>query len=443
MSINRSRRWAPPARAFIIGEGLPSSLMRVLRIDSWDGRPGGAQEYVRTVADRLAALGHPQRLLQVVSEPRPEARPDERVVVVPAAGIRRRTADLWAAPSFERALREELGSFRPELIHLHHFDALFGPLARILDDVDVPIVFTAHDTELVCPISTLLRPGNVVCDGGVRLRCLFTGCDVGLGGPFNLWQTRVFDRRVQPNVRAFLCPSLRLTQYLYDNGYRPAVHLPPFVELPAEIPSAPYPFPAGEPPTVGFLGRLEPYKGVQVLLEAVRALGPRHPGLTLQVAGEGPYRPALETLAGTLGLSDRVRFLGDVRGPAKEAFFRGIHVLAVPSVAWENFGFVAVEGLARGRPVVATDFGGLPDIVQDRESGRLVPVADAPALAEGIHDLLSDLPRAEGWALEGRRRVLDRFTPQRHLTALLAVYEAVLRGDRLDSRLGVPVDAAR
>ena len=408
--------------------------MRILRIDSWDGRSGGAQEYVRTVSDRLARLGHPQRLLQVVSEPRPGARDDERVVELPARGLRRRAEDLVAAPEFERRLAAELRDFRPDLIHLHHFDAVFGPMARGLERAGVPLVFTAHDTELVCPISTLLRPGNVVCDGGVRMRCLFTGCHVGLGGPYNLWQASVFGRQVQPKVRAFLCPSLRLTRYLYDNGFRPAIHLPPFVELPPDVPSAAYPMPPADPPTVGYLGRLESYKGVQVLLAALRELAGRWPDVRLDVAGEGPYRPRLERLAHDLGIDARVRFLGDVRGAAKEEFFRGIHLLAVPSVAWENFGFVAVEGLARGRPVVATDFGGLPDIVQDHESGRLVPVADATALSAALSDVLSDLGRARAWGLEGRRRVLEAFTPERHVAALVEVYEAVVRGEPLASR---------
>ncbi len=95
---------------------------------------------------------------------------------------------------------------------------------------------------------------------------------------------------------------------------------------------------------------------------------------------------------------------------------------------------MAVEGLARGRPVVATDFGGLPDIVQDHESGRLVPVADATALSAALSDVLSDLGRARAWGLEGRRRVLEAFTPERHVAALVEVYEAVVRGEPLASR---------
>ena len=403
--------------------------MRVLRIDSWDGQRGGAQEYVRSVSDELAARGHPQRLLNLVSRETGVVQPDERYLRIPGSGGSRRARDLLPDEEFAGAFREEIATFRPDLIHLHHFDALFGSIGRAIDRSSLPVVFTAHDAELVCPISTLIRPGNVVCDGGVRFRCLFTGCHVGLGGPYNLWQTRRFDADVAPKVRAFLCPSVLLARYLDSNGYRPAVHLAPFVRLPPDVPREPYPLPPpGGPPTVGFLGRLEPYKGLQVLLEAACRLRGRFPNLIVDVAGDGPYRETLADRARSLGIADTIRWRGDLRGEAKESWFRGLDLLVVPSTAWENFGFVALEALSRGRPVVATNFGGLPDIVQDGETGRLVPVGDASALAEAIGSLLGDRERLAQFAAEGRRRALARFRPEEHVERLLEIYRNVVAG---------------
>jgi glycosyltransferase involved in cell wall biosynthesis len=330
-------------------------------------------------------------------------------------------------------------TFSPDLIHLHRFDAMFTPIARAVSALEIPVVFTAHDAELVCPISTLIRPGGVVCEGGVRPRCMFTGCRVGWGLPYNLWQTQVFDRELAPRIAAYLCPSTLLATYLHENGYRPAIHLPPFARIPESIRAGPYPPPrASEPPTIGYLGRLEPYKGVQDLLRAVTLLAPTEPGVRLTVAGDGGYRGTLERLAHDLGISERVSWRGDLRGADKEAWFRTIDVLAVPSNAWENFGLVALEALTRGRPVVATDFGGLPDVVQNGETGRLVPVSDPPALAEALAEILADRGRAAAWALEGRRRALERFTPELHVERLLAVYRAVLA----HRPFGSPMEAA-
>lgn len=408
--------------------------MRVLRLDSWDGRPGGAQEYVRAVSDELAARGHPQRVLQIVSDPPPVPRPDERRFLVPPAGAGRVAGDLRNDARFREFLDAEAREFHPDLIHLHHFEARFETIGRWIRDASVPVVFTAHDAELVCPISTLIQPGGVICDGGVRLRCLGTGCKVGWGGPYNLWQTRVFDRMVRDRVSAFICPSTLLTRYLDANQYRPAVHLAPFVRLTDDVRNGHAEPPAADrPPVVGFIGRLEAYKGVQDLLVAAALLRTTVPGFALDVAGDGPYRTSLERQAIELGLGESIRWRGDLRDAAKDEWFRSIRVLAVPSRAWENFGFVAVEGLAHARPVVATDFGGLPDIVQDRFSGRLVPVQDPARLAAALRELLADPARAAEMGRHGRDRTLREFTPEKHLEGLLSIYTRVLAGEPLRS----------
>lgn len=420
----------PAGRAFITRAALgPRVGLKVLRVDSWSGRPGGGQEYVRSVADEMAARGHEQRLLQITDWRPSIGRPDEIVILRPQGRLRQLGQDVVDDPALRAAFREELSSFRPDLVHLHHFDASFGPLARLLAATQVPLVVTAHDAELVCPISTLVRPGNVVCDGGVRTRCLFTGCHVGAGGPYNLWQTFRFDREVAPRVRAFLAPSTRLREYLHANGYRPAVHLPPFARIPEALRrAAPPPPPDGAPRRVGFIGRLERYKGVHDLLEAFATLAPKYPSLRLDVAGDGPEQAAMAARARARGIADRVDFRGHLEREEKESWYRSVELVVVPSNTWENFGLVALEALTRTRPVVATDFGGLPDVVQDGASGRLVPLGDATALAAAIASLLDDPAGARRLGEEGRRRSLARFTPERHVDRLLAVYGAVLAG---------------
>lgn len=409
--------------------------MRIFRIDNWDGAPGGAQDYVREVTAELTARGHETRVIQLT---------DGAVAVPPPVGLQvptttRRGArfrqDVFLDRGYRDLLERELRDFHPDLISLHHFDARFATVARVLARQRVPIVMANHDAELVCPISTLVQPGNVVCDGGVRVRCLFTGCRVGWGGPYNLLQTRAFDAWLRDRIRAYLCPSRSLTTYLDSNGYRPAIHLPSFARIPPEVRAAAVPPPdPSTPPTVGYLGRLEWYKGVHDLLRALVPVRASVPDVRLDIAGAGPARGTLERLAASLGVSDRVTFRGPVSGPAKEAWFRAVHVVAVPSNMWENFPLVALEALTRGRPVVATQIGGIPDIVDDGASGVLVPIGNPPALAEALVRLLKDPPRAQAMGAAGRARTLARFTPEAHVARLLAVYDAVLAGRDLASR---------
>lgn len=152
---------------------------------------------------------------------------------------------------------------------------------------------------------------------------------------------------------------------------------------------------------VGYGGRLAPHKGVDVLLEAVAADRRLH----LVVAGAGPQDAELRARAGRPDLAGRVEFAGAVSKPDLPDLYRGLDVLAIPSLTtagWiEQFGRVAVEAMACGTPVVASDSGALPDVV--RGAGLLAPPGDPTALAEalgraGTDKRLSATMRREGIA---------------------------------------------
>lgn len=140
-------------------------------------------------------------------------------------------------------------------------------------------------------------------------------------------------------------------------------------------------------PTIGYIGRLEPYKGVDVLLRAAA----KHPNWRIRITGDGPARADLVALARELGVSDRVEILGFADGEALAERYRELDVIAVPSIPWpgwlEQFCRVAVEAMASGVPVVASRTGAIPDVVGD--TGVLVEPGEPAALAEGLSQALS------------------------------------------------------
>jgi glycosyltransferase involved in cell wall biosynthesis len=157
------------------------------------------------------------------------------------------------------------------------------------------------------------------------------------------------------------------------------------------------------PLRVGYVGRLEPHKGVDVLIDALATLRDG----TLTVIGEGPEGPELEQRRTRLGLGARVTFLGYASQADLPDLYRSFDVLAVPSLAtptWvEQFGRVAVEAMASGVPVVASDSGSLPEVVGD--AGILVPFGDARALAAALQSLADDPGERRRLGELGRERV--------------------------------------
>jgi glycosyltransferase involved in cell wall biosynthesis len=228
----------------------------------------------------------------------------------------------------------------------------------------------------------------------------------------------VADRSVGSLVHVHIAISQGLAQYLaetegFDAQDFEIVHY----GISANGAVRPY---AGTKPRLVCVGRLIPIKGHLVLLRALAQARARVPDVTLDVAGRGPLAPALKAYVRELGLQDAVRFLGFV-SPV-EAAIEEAAIVVVPSLG-EGFGMVALEAMERGRAVIASSVGGLPEIVADGETGLVVPAGEAEALAEAIVALAGDLPRVAAMGKAGRARALAEFTPERCVERVEALYE--------------------
>ena len=151
-------------------------------------------------------------------------------------------------------------------------------------------------------------------------------------------------------------------------------------------------------PALATAGRLTAQKALPDALQAIA----RVPAVELLVLGDGSERPALEREAETLGVSDRVRFLGAGTRDDVLRLFRAADAVLVTS-AWENLPHTVLEALAVGTPVIATAVGGIPEVVVDGENGLLVPPHDVDAIAAAVARLVreEDLRRALAAAAPG------------------------------------------
>lgn len=174
---------------------------------------------------------------------------------------------------------------------------------------------------------------------------------------------------------------------------------------------------------VGAACRLVDIKGVSDLIRAMALLIPEFPGLRFEIAGDGPELGNLEEEARHLGLNDRIRFLGWQRD--MEPVFRSWDIFAMPSLT-EAFPIAALEAMEHGLPVVATNVGGLPELVKDGETGYLVPPSDPQGLASGLRTLIADPGSRRDMGAAGCRRVREQFSVDRMVAQTAAIYQSLL-----------------
>ena len=251
-----------------------------------------------------------------------------------------------------------------------------------------------------------------------------------------------------PWLRWFVRWALRISDTIVAISSYTAREIARFAKVPVEV--IPYTLPFAEggskarlPRSGGFqilfVGRLVERKGVKHLIEAM-ALLPPDLGARLVVIGEGPERAAIERGIRDSGLGTRVEIRGRVSDEELRATYASSDVLVLPSILdargdTEGLGVVLLEAMSYGVPVVASDIGGITDIVEHNKSGLLVPPGDAAALAQALELLARDRSLARRLGAAGEQRVRNAFGWIEIMAKWDAVYGAPAR-TRADTASG-------
>lgn len=301
--------------------------------------------------------------------------------------------------------------------HLHFYPTLGRLLRRLRPEV-------LHVDE---------EPYNLATWHALRL-----GEAVGARGLFFTWQN--LKRRYPWPFSHFERANYRRAAYaiagnqgavgvLRAKGYRGPIAVIPQFGVDPEIFAPPGATRSGrEGVVIGYVGRLVPEKGVDVLLRACANL-PRA-DWKLAILGDGPDRARLAGLATELGITDRVRFWGRLPSAEVPRFYGELDILVLPSLSrpnWvEQFGRVLIEAMACGVPVIGSDAGEIPHVIGD--AGVVVPQQDVEALRDAISQLASDPARRAELAGRGRQRALEHYTQAQVAQATYQVYQAIMSG---------------
>lgn len=372
---------------------MPSGENRVVEFESAALEQAGVavSTYLRS-SDELATLG-PAAKLALVGSP-----------------LHSRRAVREVAELIERE--------RPDVLHLHNpYPLISNDVIGMAKDAGVAVVQTVHNHRLTCMKGTYQRDGGDCHDclragsprPGVVHACYRDSRAQSVVMAAALVRHR---RRTEPLVDRYIALTPEIEQSLRHSG----VSADRIVLKPNTVPD---PGPAA-PPGEGFLylGRLSEEKGVLLLLDAWA----RHPAGSLgrlTIAGDGPVAQAVAERAGA---RDDVEFLGRVPGAEVPDLIRRHGVVVIPSTWPEAFPLTVLEALAAGRPLLVSDVGGLPRVVDPRFGWVVPPTQDAWSAA------LATAAQADDWTQRGRcaRETYDAvYSPPAVTEALIEVYRGV------------------
>ena len=312
--------------------------------------------------------------------------------------------DVWN-PHVYTYVKEVLKRERPEVVHVHNFKGLSASVFRASSDLDIPVVHTVHDYDLICPKTTMLTRTNADCVKPHTLCRLY----------------RRLSRRIA--LTALIAPSDFMLQTISNFGLFPDV---PKTKLPLGIAECePVERVINGAFDVLYVGRLGIHKGVHCLIEAFKSLDLSN--AQLHIAGQGGDKAILERAARGDG---RITIYGFLAPEKLRPLYSVADVAVVPSIYNEPFGLVIPEYYQQGIPVVGSRAGALPELITDGYNGFLFQPGDIGALAALLAELASDSKLLDKLSMNARKSATT-FDLRVHLRKLEAIYADVASRDIL------------
>lgn len=379
--------------------------MRILHVHDVPAFHGGVEQILYDTAHGLGTQGWPQALLH-----RDGLQPDNK---------------FRSAFSDSDSHHDIITRFRPHAILLH----------KVADDqrvrlcsTSVPTAHMVHDHDLVCPRRHKYFPlSKKICTKPAGLACYQHLCCIQRAPNESRFPVRISGTgRVKTmldkskNVKQYIVGSNYMRQQLMLNGIseRKITVVNP---VPAALTSPRFASMA-QTPEILFVGQVIRGKGVDLMLQALaRVNGSWH----ATIVGTGNHLGACKNLASKLKITDKVVFTGRIDHEKLESYYAAARVVVVPSRWPEPFGMVGIEAMARGRPVVAFNSGGISDWLNDGITGLLVPSADIAAMAKAIQQLIDNPGIAEQLGRHAADHVERSFSHDKYLEQMKLEMESL------------------
>jgi glycosyltransferase involved in cell wall biosynthesis len=406
-------------------------IMRILYCNKYDYPFSGTEAYLFDLIERMDQRGH-ETALFTMNHGSPSAFQGRAYRIPylnfkdPAAGFLKKAkmaAHAIYSRSARNAMRQCIADFSPDIAHVrgiyHHLSpSILWELKRR----HVPVLYHLNDFKILCPTYNLVARGEPCqsCRNGRFYHVVTEGCYAGCRSSAMVLAAEAYLhkwlRTYRRCIDLFLAPSEFVRAQLIASGVSPEriEVLPHFQELPPEDQLA------ADEGYLLYFGRLSAEKGVDELLHALVRL----PHIPVFIAGDGPERERLQSLARTLNLN-RVLFTGTVSGEKLNRLIARCCFSLFPSHAYETLGKSILESYAYARPVVASDRGSRREFVEHGVTGLLYAPGDREQLARSISFLFDRPDLVEKMGANGRARVKAQHDPEQHLQKLLATYARV------------------
>jgi len=387
--------------------------MRILKVHNYYTRSGGEDSVFHAEVRLLRSRGH--EVIEYLEH-------NKRIVSMNKVSVALNT--IWSRSTYHK-LKEFVGAAKPAVVHFHNTFPLISPSAYYAcQDLGIPVVQTLDNQRLMCPAASFYRDGKLCLDclgkafpwPGILHAC-YHDSHLHTAVVSSMLSIHRLMRTWQEKVDFFLCSTNFYRDLFVQAGLPSAkiVVMPHFVQEE---------FRAALSKKTGnyavFIGRLDPEKGVNTLLEAWL-----HLDIPLKIRGNGRLDETARAFVKQHNL-DNVEFTERMEAHELMDLIRNARFLVMPSEGYyETFGMVIIEAYSKGVPVVASNIGVVPELVSDQQTGLIFEPGNALDLADKAQWIWDHPAEADVMGSNAQKIYRERFTQEQCYKTLMEVYESL------------------
>lgn len=403
--------------------------MKVLMVNKFHYLKGGSEKYYFELAELLKENGHEVAFFSMKDEKNIKTDCKEYFVepIDLNTGSKLKALDVIYSKENKKKMEEALDEFKPDIVHLNNFQRQLS--ASIIDPIkrrNIPIVFTAHDVQAICPAITMMDNDKNICEEcmkGKYLNCIKKKCNKGstlksIVGALEGYYYRTKNIYTK-KIDFIITPSEFYREKMIEDGIPEnkikALHN--FVEL------KDYDLETSDEGYALYFGRLSKEKGILNLINAFTKLKEGK----LYIAGEGPEKETIEKIIKENNLEDRIKLLGFLNADQMKDTIRKCKFVIVPSIWYENCPYSVMETLAIGKPVIGANIGGIPELVKNEQSGLTYKYDDIDDLANKMETLFNNEELVTEYGTNAKKQANELYGKDIYYKNIMSIYEKLVK----------------
>lgn len=403
--------------------------MRILLANKFHWNKGGSEKYYFELGELLKKHGHEVAYFSMEDEK--NIKTGDKEYFVPQFDLNNssklKALDVISNKHNQKIMEQALDDFKPDIVHLNNFQRqLSASIIKPCIDRKIPIVFTAHDVQAICPAITMMdndkRPCEL-CMHGKYMNCIKKSCNKGsklksILGALEGYYYRIHKIYTE-KINYIITPSEFYRKKFIEDGVNEnkiqAIH--------NSIEMDDYNVKTEDDGYALYFGRLSKEKGILDLINAFKSCKDGK----LFIAGEGPEKETIEQIIKENKLGRRVKLLGFLNKEQMTEITRKCKFVVVPSIWYENCPYSILETLAIGKPIIGSNMGGIPELVNDNKNGFIYSTVEE--LTDRMNTLFEDKKLVEKFGKESKNLAKKNYDREVYYKKIEKIYKDVIKGE--------------